>query len=173
MTHEHDDTLAAWLSGRIPSEWFSVPPVMRFDREEILIVGSLADVDLGPGASPEALEAARAGRIKQHREDTRAARMRIAAEAERRFRRKVSWGAACAGQTELFTTLSLPVMTRLRMQERQILDTLVDSGVARSRSHALAWCVKLVAANQADWIGELQAALGHVEKAREAGPELG
>ena len=35
-------------------------------------------------------------------------------------------------------------MTRLRMPERRVLDTLVDAGVARSRSHALAWCVRLV-----------------------------
>ena len=35
-------------------------------------------------------------------------------------------------------------MTRLRMRERQTLDTLVGAGVARSRSDALAWCVRLV-----------------------------
>ena len=43
-------------------------------------------------------------------------------------------------------------MTRLRMPERQVLDTLVDAGVARSRSHALAWCVRLVAERQDDWL---------------------
>ena len=75
--------------------------------------------------------------------------------------------------TELFTTLSLPMMTRLRMHERQVLDTLVDAGVARSRSHALAWCVKLVAGKQAEWIGELREALSHVEKARDSGPTSG
>ena len=73
---------------------------------------------------------------------------------------------------ELFTTVSLPMMTRLRMPERQVLDTLVDSGVARSRSHALAWCVKLVGEKQSEWIDELRQALGHVEKARKAGPNV-
>ena len=37
-----------------------------------------------------------------------------------------------------------PVMTRLRQPERLVLDTLVDAGVARSRSDALAWAVRLV-----------------------------
>src|SRR5216117_3924042 len=72
----------------------------------------------------------------------------IAREAEHRFRKKVSWGATCGDLTELFTTLSIPVMTRLRMPQREVLDTLVNAGVARSRSHALAWCVKLVAENE-------------------------
>lgn len=166
------EELQGWFAGRIPEGWFSGPPEVTVDREEILIVGTLPDVDLGSGTSAASLEAARLGRIKQHREDTREARMRIAREAEHRFRRKVSWGARCGDVEELFTTLSLPMMTRLRMPERQVLDTLVNSGVARSRSHALAWCVKLVAEKQSEWIDELRQALGHVEKAREAGPNV-
>jgi hypothetical protein len=114
--------------------------------------------------------AARAGRIKRFREDTRDARIRIAREAEHKFRRKVSWGAACGENTELFTTLSMPVMTRLRMPERQVLDTLVNAGVARSRSHALAWCVRLVGENEGDWIQKLQEALAGVQKVRAEGP---
>jgi hypothetical protein len=166
------EELQGWFAGRIPSGWFTGPPEVAVDREEILVVGTLPDVDLGSDASAASLEAARLGRIKQHREDTREARMRIAREAEHRFRRKVSWGARCGEVEELFTTLSLPMMTRLRMPERQVLDTLVNSGVARSRSHALAWCVKLVAEKQSEWIEELQQALGHVERAREAGPNV-
>ena len=166
------EELQGWFAGRIPSEWFTGPPQVAVDREEILVVGTLADVDLVSGASAASLEAARLGRIKQHREDTRDARMRIAREAEHRFRRKVSWGARCGEVEELFTTLSLPIMTRLRMPGRQVLDTLVNSGVARSRSHALAWCVKLVAEKQSEWIEELRQALSHVERAREAGPDV-
>ena len=166
------EELQGWFAGRIPDGWFSGPPEVAVDREEILVVGTLPDVDLGSGASAASLEAARLGRIKQHREDTREARMRIAREAEHRFRRKVSWGARCGEVEELFTTLSLPMMTRLRMPERQVLDTLVNSGVARSRSHALAWCVKLVAEKQGEWIEELRQALGHVQKARDAGPNV-
>jgi hypothetical protein len=96
--------------------------------------------------------------------------MRIAREAEHRFRRKVSWGAECGGERELFTTLSLPMMTRLRMPERQVLDTLVEAGVARSRSHALAWCVRLVAQKQGEWLKDLEQALEQVQRVRSAGP---
>jgi hypothetical protein len=61
-------------------------------------------------------------------------------------------------------------MTRLRMPERAVLDTLVDAGVARSRSHALAWCVRLVAEKQDEWLKDLREALTHVEKVRSEGP---
>ena len=96
--------------------------------------------------------------------------MRIAREAEHRFGRKVAWGVVCGGERELFTTLSVPMMTRLRMPERKVLDTLVDAGVARSRSHALDWCVKLVAEKQGEWLKDLEEALTHVQKVRSAGP---
>ncbi len=168
-----DEELTGWFSGRIPQGWFSGPPEIDIDREEVLIVGTLPDVELGKGASPESLRAARAGRIKQHREDTREARMAIAREAEHRFRRKVSWGAVCGDERELFTTLSIPVMTRLRMPEREVLDTLVNAGVARSRSHALAWCVKLVAENESQWIDKLREALSSVKQVRSEGPGFG
>src|SRR5712692_9854897 len=172
MGSSNEETIKGWFAGRVPEAWFTGPPEVSADRDEVLVVGALADVELGAEASSESLAAARSGRIRQHREDTRGARIRIAEEAERRFGRKVSWGASCGDVTELFTTLSLPMMTRLRMPERQVLDTLVDAGVARSRSHALAWCVKLVAEKQSEWIEELQQALGHVERAREAGPNV-
>jgi hypothetical protein len=61
-------------------------------------------------------------------------------------------------------------MTRLRMPERRVLDTLVDAGVARSRSHALAWCVRLVSEKQDDWLKDLRQALTEVEKVRSEGP---
>ena len=173
MGSSNEETIKGWFAGRVPEAWFTGPPDASADRDEVLVVGTLADVELGAEASAESLAAARSGRIRQHREDTRGARIRIAEEAERRFGRKVSWGASCGDVTELFTTLSLPMMTRLRMHERQVLDTLVDAGVARSRSHALAWCVKLVAGKQAEWIGELREALSHVEKARGSGPTTG
>jgi hypothetical protein len=62
-------------------------------------------------------------------------------------------------------------MTRLRQSERQVLDTLVDGGVARSRSDALAWCVRLVGANSGTWLADLRAALRTVEQVRGEGPE--
>src|SRR5512133_3492250 len=103
-------------------------------------------------------------------EETREPRVLLAAELERRYRRKVSWGVDCGGERLLFTTLSVPVMTRLRLPERRVLDTLIDAGVARSRSDALAWCVRLVGRHEADWIQELRSALVAVKRVRAQGP---
>ncbi|MFC7102050.1 hypothetical protein ACFQQB_17290 [Nonomuraea rubra] len=72
----------------------------------------------------------------------------------------------------MFTTLSVPVMTRLRQAERQVLDTLVAAGVARSRSDALAWCVRLVGKNTDEWLAELRDALQHVDRVRSSGPDV-
>lgn len=165
------DEIHGWFAGRIPADWFAAPPGVEADREEILVAGLLPDPELPADASAEAKAAARGSRISGFREDTRAQRMRIADEAQHRFGRKVSWGATCGDVTMSFTTLSVPAMTRLRMQERRVLDTLVDAGVARSRSHALAWCVRLVAERQDDWLADLREALGAVEKVRAEGPK--
>jgi hypothetical protein len=159
--------LQAWFTGRLPDGWFTGAPEVTYDRDEIYVIGPLEDVSVDDDA---AREEARAGRIDRFREETRRQRIAIAAEAEARFGRKVSWGVRIGEQDAMFTHLALPVMTRLRLRERQILDTLVDAGVARSRAHALAWCVKLVAKNESDWIGELREALVHVEKVRAEGP---
>ena len=166
------DKLNGWFAGRLPNDLYASAPEISYDREEIIIIGELSEPELDADASEEAVGAARSGRIKQHREDTRGKRMTIASEAEHRFGRKVSWGAKCGDQVELFTTLSAPVMTRLRMKDRQVLDALVDAGVARSRSHALAWCVRLVGKNESEWLGKLKEALTQVEEARRGGPEV-
>lgn len=160
----------AWFAGRLPEDWFTGPPEISVDREEILVVGNLAEPTVDGDAGPDAAGVARQARIDGFREDTRARRMRIADEAQRKFGRKVSWGAASGDARTLFTTLSVPAMTRLRMPERAVLDTLVEAGVARSRSHALAWCVRLVAERQDDWLKDLRDALSQVQKVRGEGP---
>ncbi|HZD03619.1 MAG TPA: hypothetical protein VE173_01840 [Longimicrobiales bacterium] len=165
-----EEELAGWFAGRLPQGWFEGPPEVSCDREEIVVVGTLPDPELAPDAAPEAILAARRARIGGFREDTRERRIRIAVEAEHRFGRKVSWGARCGDVRTLFTTLSVPAMTRLRMSERRVLDTLVEAGVARSRSHALAWCVRLVSERQDEWLKDLREALSHVEKVRREGP---
>jgi hypothetical protein len=154
-----------WFVGRLPDGWFAEPVEVTVDREEISVVGRIEE----PADSNSPQDAAD-GRIKRFREDTRARRIEIAREAERRFGRKVSWGVRCAGRFEMFTTLSVPVMTRLRQPERRVLDTLVDAGVARSRSDALAWCVRLTGEHAEDWLTQLRAALRKVEEVREQGP---
>jgi hypothetical protein len=159
-----------WFASRIPAGWFAVPPEVSADGEEILVVGTLPDVELAAATADEGRVAARLARIDRFREETREERVRIAREAERHFRRKVAWGARCGDQTRVFTTLSVPVMTRLKMPERSILDTLVAGGVARSRSDALAWCVRLVGMHQADWIKGLRDALVKVDEVRSKGP---
>jgi hypothetical protein len=164
------EELTGWFAGRIPSEWFEGPPTVIADREEIMVVGTLSEPELPSDAGSDAQEAARTARISGFREDTRGRRMRIADEAQRRFGRKVSWGASCGDVTVSFTTLSVPAMTRLRMDERRVLDTLIEAGVARSRSHALAWCVRLVAERQEDWLRDLQEALRKVREVRGEGP---
>ena len=171
----HHDTatteqIQGWFAGRLPDEWFAGSPSVDVDRDEVLVVGTIAEPELADDTSPEARAAAIGARISGFREDTRGQRMRIADEAQHRFARAVSWGVRCSDQQVLFTTLSVPAMTRLRMPERQVLDTLVDSGVARSRSHALAWCVRLVAERQDDWLADLREALEKVEAVRADGP---
>jgi hypothetical protein len=164
------EDIGAWFAARVPKTWFGEPPEVTSDSEEVLVIGELADVELAAGTSPEAREAARVARIDRFREETRDERVKIAREAERRFRRKVAWGARCGDETRVFTTLSLPVMTRLRMPERAVLDTLVAAGVARSRSDAMAWCVRLVGMHQSDWIKGLREALVKVDEVRSKGP---
>lgn len=170
--------IVAWVVERLPDDWFDEQPSIRVDREEILVVGPLrvpAQDGEGVGA-PAAVERQRC--IAAFRETTRPHRMAIAAEAEVVWGRKISWGVVCptgdrddTGATEEhFTTVSTPVMTRLRMDEREVLDTLIDAGVARSRSEALAWCVRLVGHHEADWIGRLREAVATIEEARRSGP---
>jgi hypothetical protein len=167
------DEIRGWFAGRIPDDWFTGPVSVAGDREELLVTGELADVKVETSASDAERAAARASRVDGFRDDTRPARMKIAADAEHRFGRKVSWAVTLGGETHAFTTASVPVMTRLRMRERGVLDTLVDAGVARSRSEALAWCVKLVGDNEAAWIDKLRTALGSVESVRGEGPKPG
>lgn len=164
------EELSGWFAGRLPGDWFVEAPEVTFDRDEILVVGTLSEPELAQGTSRETAAAARIARIEGFREDTRERRIRIAQEAQHRFGRRVSWGAACGDERRLFTTVSVPAMTRLRMAERRVLDTLVEGGVARSRSHALAWCVRLVAEKQDEWLQDLREALSEVEKVRGEGP---
>lgn len=166
-----EQELAGWFAGRIPDAWFIGAPEISFDREEILVIGRLTEPKLPEDPSPELRAAAHASRIEDFREETRDRRARIANEGEALYARKVSWGALCGERRKLFTTVSVPVMTRLRLTERKTLDTLIDAGVARSRSDALAWCVRLVGQRQAEWLAELRDALTRVEQVRATGPD--
>ncbi|MGZ8576291.1 MAG: hypothetical protein ACXWYH_05755 [Actinomycetota bacterium] len=168
-----DDEIRGWFAGRLPDGWFTGTLEVTTDRDEILVVGTIQPPELAADESNETRGSAIDARVAGFREDTRARRMKIADEAQRRFGRTVSWGVTCADRRVSFTTLSLPAMTRLRMPERRVLDTLVEAGVARSRSHALAWCVRLIAERQDEWLRDLREALTRVEQVRADGPADG
>jgi hypothetical protein len=171
ITSEQREALRGWFAGRLPEQLFVELLDVTVDREEITVVGRIPEPDLKTGASQVEREAALDGRIAEFRERTREDRMAVAREAERKFGRKVSWGVECGGKRALYTTFSAPVMTRLRQPERQVLDTLIAGGVARSRSDALAWCVRLVQRNADEWLDELRDSLDHVQRVRERGPD--
>jgi len=160
--------VAGWFAGRLPDGWFTGPPELLIDRDEITLLGTLPQ----PSVEEGDLAAACAGRISRFRDETRDERIAIAQAAQERYGRSVAWGAVCGDAREVFTNLSVPVMTRLRQPERLILDTLVEAGVARSRSEALAWAVRLVGQHTQDWLAELRAAMESVEEVRGRGPEV-
>ncbi|WP_280398759.1 hypothetical protein [Nocardia carnea] len=166
-----------WFAGRLPSEWFTGPPEIEIDRDEIVVIGELpmpepeGDQETGGEKTRPIPEATKEGAVARFRESTRAARMQIADEAQQRYRRSVAWGVSVDGQRILFTHLAVPVMTRLRQPERKVLDTLVDAGVARSRADALAWAVKLVGEHTESWLEELRAAMRKVDDLRSEGPQ--
>jgi hypothetical protein len=167
---EPEEKLHGWFTGRLPGDWFTSAPGIVADREEITVIGALPEPEVRTGATEAERAEAVDGRIRRFREDTREHRIQIAREAEHRYGRKVSWGVTCDGRTVMFTTLSVPVMTRLRQSQRLVLDTLVDAGVARSRSEALAWCVRLVGEHEDSWLADLRQALRQVEQVRSEGP---
>lgn len=162
---------ADWFAGRLPDGWFSGDPEVVVDREEITVIGRLPAED-----SEKESDARAAGHASRFREETRSHRMRIADEAQARYGRKVSWGVdvGTAEESEriLFTHIAVPVMTRLRQPERQVLDTLVEAGVARSRADALAWAVRLVGEHAEEWLGKLRGAMTEVRDLRTQGPQL-
>jgi hypothetical protein len=164
------ERLRGWFTGRMPSDWFSAAPEINLDREEITVIGLLPSPEASGDTTDAERAAAAEGRSRRFREETRQQRIEIAREAEHRFGRKVSWGVICNEKIVMFTTFSVPVMTRLRQPERLVLDTLVDAGVARSRSDALAWCVRLVGEHEDSWLADLREALRHVEQVRADGP---
>lgn len=147
-------TVAEWFQQQIPDGWFVGVVEVLVDSDEILVIGPL-----GPGTSPRGF-----------REQTRDDRIAIAAVAERSFGRKVTWAVRVDDQLVRFTQVSVPVMTRLRIDERQVLDLLIDGGIARSRSEALAWCVRLVAQHEGEWLAELREAAERMAEIRRRGP---
>jgi hypothetical protein len=163
------DEIRAWFGGRLPTEWTEDgEATITVDRDEITVIVTISepDVDDDEAVRSEAL----AGRVAGWRDDTKQQRIRIAREAERRYEQKVAWGVQMGDHNAVFTHLAVPTMTRLRQPERQVLDTLIAAGVARSRADALAWCVKLVGKHTDEWLAQLREAIDEVDRIRAEGP---
>ncbi|MFF4447560.1 hypothetical protein [Streptomyces sp. NPDC001502] len=156
ITAEQSEQLRAWFAERLPVDVYESLDSVTLDREEITVVGVIPATES----------------VKEFRERTREQRIEVAREAEELYRRKVAWGVRVGEETTLFTHLAVPVMTRLRQSERQVLDTLVAGGVARSRADALAWCVRLVGRNTDEWLTELRDSLDKVQRVRAQGPDI-
>ncbi len=161
--------IKAWVLGRLPDDWFTEQPDIEVDRDEIVVVGRIPQPAIDD-SDPEDRAVADRSRIEAWREETRKTRIGIARQAEASLDRTISWGARCGDEEAMFTGLAVPAMTRLRMPERKVLDTLIAAGVARSRSDALAWCVKLVAERQEEWLADLRDAISRVHEVRSQGP---
>jgi hypothetical protein len=164
------DDVRAWFAERIPPGWFTDVRIAT-DREEIVVTGELVAPEHANAGGDDGERLVCTASIQQFRDGTRDARMVIADEAELLWGRKVSWAVVCGGHEESFTNVAAPVMTRLRMQERAVLDVLIDAGVARTRSEALAWCVRLVGEHESDWLADLRDAMSRVEQVRGEGPD--
>lgn len=154
-----------WFAEHIPERWGARAIEVLADPDEILVIVELATRRTAAADPPSADELA-----ARFRDATREERMALAAAAEARFATRVSWGVRHGQEVVLFTTATVPVMTRLRLPERRVLDTLIDAGLARTRSEALAWCVRLVGEHEKEWLEELRDAFQAVEEVRRKGP---
>ncbi|MEO8851002.1 MAG: hypothetical protein ABI360_04655 [Allobranchiibius sp.] len=166
------DDAAGWFAGRLPGGLYTGAPSVTVDREEIVVIGDIEAPELSADSGDAVIEAAIAGRLTRFREETRDIRMALAQEAQTKYKRSVAWGARIGDTKVVFTNLAVPVMTRLRQDERRVLDTLVDAGVARSRADAVSWAVKLVGEHTQEWLAELRDAMTAVDDLRAKGPQV-
>ncbi|HEY5120668.1 MAG TPA: hypothetical protein VII84_03745 [Acidimicrobiales bacterium] len=160
ITPTENEQLLVTVTSLLPGNWFVGAPALSVDDEEVLIVGTLSEQSPG-GVDPMAF-----------REATREQRMQIADRLAAVAKRSVAWGASANGVVTIYTSLAIPVMTRLRITEREVLDTLVSAGVARSRSDAASWCVRFVGQRESSWLSDLRSTLEGVSKVRAEGPTL-
>ena len=160
---------AEWFAGRLP-DWFDGDPTVVVDREEITVIGRL------PEPEAEQSEARASGRASRFREETRQERMRIADEAQDKYGRKVSWGVEVGSRR---VRRANPVHPHRGSGD----DAPAAAGapgarhprrrrVARSRSDALAWSVKLVGEHTDEWLTKLRDAMRNVDDLRSEGPQV-
>ena len=61
MAEPTKQEIQAWFAGRMPDGWFTGPPEVTLDGDEVLVVGSLPDVEVAKGSKADARTAARSG----------------------------------------------------------------------------------------------------------------
>ena len=160
-----DPELQAWLHARLPSSLMVEPPHIKAYRDEIVIMLHLGSPPSSEGDS-EQQQSAEQEMIAQQREMSRPMRMKLAKQLQKRLGKTVSWGMRAGASEMLFTTRTVPVMTRLGRAEREVLDTLVAAGVAETRSSALAYTVRTFALEHVEWLNEVREAIEQVEQVR-------
>jgi hypothetical protein len=154
------------LQERLPAQLLAgAPEISIYDDEVVVLLPIVAD-SLDSSLPDDQRRDAALRLIGRRREETRSLRMQLARDIQEIVGRPVAWGMRAGDTTALFTTRSAPVMTRLGRAERDVLDTLVAAGVADTRSSALAYTVRAFAAEHADWLAEVRAAIEQVDQVR-------
>jgi hypothetical protein len=158
--------LQHWLQERAPANLLAAPPEIAIYDDEVVIVLPIVTAEQTDALPEEEQRAAERALIARRREETRPWRMKQARELQSKLGRAVAWGMRAGASETLFSTRSVPVMTRLGRTERDVLDTLVAAGVADTRSAALAYAVRAFAAEHTDWLDEVREAIAQVEQVR-------
>ena len=158
--------LQSWLQDRAPANLLAGSPEIAIYDDEVVIVLPILIPEQNDALAEEEQRAAEHTLIARRREETRPWRMKQARELQSKLGRAVAWGMRAGASETLFTTRSVPVMTRLGRTERDVLDTLVAAGVADTRSAALAYAVRAFAAEHTDWLDEVREAIAQVDQVR-------
>jgi len=158
--------LQSWLQERAPANLLAGPPEIAIYDDEVVIVLPIVTSELDDGLADHEQRAHERALIVRRREETRPWRMKQAREIQSKLGRAVAWGMRAGESEALFSTRSVPVMTRLGRTERDVLDTLVAAGVADTRSAALAYAVRAFAAEHSDWLDEVREAIAQVDQVR-------
>jgi hypothetical protein len=154
------------LQERAPANLLAEPPDIAIYDDEVVIVLPIVIPEQHDALPEEEQRASERALIARRREETRPWRMKQARELQPKLGRAVAWGMRAGASEALFSTRSVPVMTRLGRTERDVLDTLVAAGVADTRRAALAYAVRAFAAEHTDWLDEVREAIAQVDQVR-------
>lgn len=153
--------LREWLNEHL-KDLYPEPVEASITDRELLVMGRLAaDADLSEDDART--------RIQEHREESRSKRVELAQELQELTGLAVAWGVRLNDVTAYFSSRGVPVMSRLGRAERDVLDTLIRSGVVRNRSQALSWAIQSFARGRRDWLRQLRDATDSLRDVREDG----